>query len=1227
MNSPSDPSLSMVSKMFKHRTLLLSARVCSRLGYMPSAAYLIKKAIAAHPNPGYRLYHRAAAYLRQNGEFDLAATYDIKKRDAARIRKLQSPEQISAYLDAYKQTIVNLGDCGPAQTATSGSKAAQIPQGVPEILALTAAQSGGRGSSRLALSLTVFEGTEVESLRLKTSTGWLQLGGFEKSSTKLSGNICRYEKTVGLEELASQLFHASLSEENQAPRLHCYVQILSSKAKAPKGAVDVESLEEGRIRYCFPMGKAWFTETDRLRPSQQGPITLTPYLNKSGFLSIATGDSLPKPKVKIYNDSLNIAGGCLQIYGRVFAQYASFTGARLVLQGRTTGYRRAVNVSWSARDAYSARLAGKNAYLFSAEYDFSPDLDKVRDDVVDLYLEMDNPYSADIVRARIGKTSRRTQSKTRGGIVQNERITLSIAPYYTYLAEYPSLQLEIFDTGAYELLAKALKKGRKNKRRSPRPVWLIGEMRYKAQDNGLHFFRYMRDHHPEIDAYYVIEPDSPERANLAGYDHVIDFRSKEHVDITLRADVVACAHSASFILPTIDKRLEKITRFSRVFLQHGVIAQKWIAPVYGVNNRSGFFADKFLVSSPREKAFVVHDLGFKPQRVMVTGLPRFDSLFADDVSINKKQLFIMPTWRPWLQDGDTFQDSDYYQSWMGLLAGRELKELKDKHGLELIFCLHPNMRQYNHLFQDAGVKIVTQGEVDVQHLIKESAVLLTDLSSVAMDFAFLHKPVVYYQFDAQRFPPPHADALTELPGPVLNNLSAVIRALDEAFANGGRMLPEYQRRADRFVAYRDTGNCERVFEAIRQPNYRAPWWQQLVESRLAQKAYKRWRKHASYLPIMRRVYHLLRCLPLDKNTIVFESNLARSFGDSPRAIYNELVRQGDTRRKIIVSNKSVRHLDENTRVVKRHSPAFMYYMARSKYWINNQNFPPYLRRRRGGIYIQTWHGTPLKRMLFDQENFFGRDSGYIDRVTQSVAQWGVLISPNPHTTKAMRSSYRFTGPVKEIGYPRNDVLLSEEKHLLADKVRHGLGLPDNKCVVLYAPTFRDDKPTKNGRFAFEWPFDPHEWVNEVGKDVVLLVRTHNLISNRLRIPDELRQNVIDVSNYPDIQELFLISDMLVTDYSSSFFDYAILQRPILFFAYDLENYRDNLRGFYLDYDRDLPGPIVTDNETLFAKVREYADPATRPDNPIAPAFLARFAPYEDGKASQRVIEQLLGGIK
>lgn len=587
----------------------------------------------------------------------------------------------------------------------------------------------------------------------------------------------------------------------------------------------------------------------------------------------------------------------------------------------------------------------------------------------------------------------------------------------------------------------------------------------------------------------------------------------------------------------------------------------------------------------------------------------------------------MPTWRPWLQDNETFQESDYYHHWMGLLTGKALKDLVAKYELELVFCLHPNMRQYSHLFKQPNARVVTQGEVDVQYLIKQSAVLLTDLSSVAMDFAFLHKPVVYYQFDANRFPQPHAEPMTEFPGPVVNNVVSVVQSLDIAFANNGRMTEEYRRRADRFITHRDTRNCERIFEAINQPVYKPSWRERLIEGENVQNAYKKWRKHTSYHPIMRRVYRAMRWLPMDNNVIVFESNLARSFGGNPLAIYNELVRQGDTRKKIIACNKSIRSYDKNTHVIKRHSPAFMYHMARAKFWVSNQNLPFYLRRRKEGVYVQTWHGTPLKRMMFDQDNFYGRDSGYIDRVTQSVAQWSTLVSPNPHTTKAMQSSYRFTGPIKEVGYPRNDILVSDKKNKLATSVRHYLSIAGDKFVVLYAPTFRDDQSTKRGRFSFDWPFDPHQWVKEVGDDVVLLVRTHNLISNKLAIPEELRHNIIDVATYPDIQELFLASDMLVTDYSSSFFDYAILQRPIVFYAYDLENYKDNLRGFYLDYYTELPGPIVTDNESLFEKIKEYANPATRPQQPIDPAFLERFAPHEDGRASARVIDQLLGGLQ
>src|SRR5699024_7541550 len=131
-----------------------------------------------------------------------------------------------------------------------------------------------------------------------------------------------------------------------------------------------------------------------------------------------------------------------------------------------------------------------------------------------------------------------------------------------------------------------------------------------------------------------------------------------------------------------------------------------------------------------------------------------------------------------------------------------------------------------------------------------------------------------------------------------------------------------------------------------------------------------------------------------------------------------------------------------------------------------------------------------------------------------------------------------------------------------------------------------------------------------------------LINTKLEIADSLKAKIIDVSGIPDINELFLASDMLVTDYSSSFFDYSVLERPIIFFAYDLENYRDNLRGFYLDYESDLPGPIATTSEDLFDEI-DKAAAITDSDRKRLRSFAQRYAPNDDGHAAERVIDRLL----
>jgi CDP-glycerol glycerophosphotransferase len=374
---------------------------------------------------------------------------------------------------------------------------------------------------------------------------------------------------------------------------------------------------------------------------------------------------------------------------------------------------------------------------------------------------------------------------------------------------------------------------------------------------------------------------------------------------------------------------------------------------------------------------------------------------------------------------------------------------------------------------------------------------------------------------------------------------------------------------------------------------------------------------------MRRFYRLAKLLPVDRRLVVFEAGMGRQYADSPRYIYEELLRRGNDFTKVWSYTGRLPNADDNTKVVKRHSPAFYWYLARAGYWVSSQNFPYYVTRRPDAVYLQTWHGTPLKRMLHDLPEVFGRDEGYLDRVTTMVKQWSVLLSPSPFATEAMRGAFRYDGEVLELGYPRNDVFYAADRDLIAARIRHRYNIRDDQRVILYAPTFRDDEISRPGSFTFSMPFDLERFHETFGEDTVLLLRMHVHVHSRLTIPEHLRHLVFNVSSYPEIQHLYLASDVLITDYSSVFFDYATLRRPILFYAYDLEHYRDVLRGFYLDYDRDLPGAIVTTEDDLLHALQNL-DEVDAPFQVERDKFLDRFASWDDGKAAARVVDRIFG---
>jgi CDP-glycerol glycerophosphotransferase len=272
----------------------------------------------------------------------------------------------------------------------------------------------------------------------------------------------------------------------------------------------------------------------------------------------------------------------------------------------------------------------------------------------------------------------------------------------------------------------------------------------------------------------------------------------------------------------------------------------------------------------------------------------------------------------------------------------------------------------------------------------------------------------------------------------------------------------------------------------------------------------------------------------------------------------------------------------------------------------------------GTVYLQTWHGTPLKRIHWD---VLWAPEGRLERLQRDVDRWDLLVSPNRTSTPLLRQAFRFEGEVLETGYPRNDILSSPDREAVRARVREQLGIPDGTRAVLYAPTWRDDFVFSGGAAPLELALEAERALDELGEDHVLLLRLHYMLTGRLAPIDH--PGVRDVSAHPDVSELYLAADVLVTDYSSVMFDFAVTGKPQLFFTYDLAAYRDNLRGFYFDFGPVAPGPLLETTDELIAALRgldqvnvDYADRYA--------AFQERFAHLEDGHATERVIERVLG---
>ena len=380
---------------------------------------------------------------------------------------------------------------------------------------------------------------------------------------------------------------------------------------------------------------------------------------------------------------------------------------------------------------------------------------------------------------------------------------------------------------------------------------------------------------------------------------------------------------------------------------------------------------------------------------------------------------------------------------------------------------------------------------------------------------------------------------------------------------------------------------------------------------------------------------IFRKMSVRKDFILLESFLGRSYGDSPRYIYEYMLKlrsEGrlgtetsipDNARFVWMIDNKAAKIPGKHKEIKLNSLRYFYYAARCSVWITNMRQPSWYVKREGMKLLECWHGTPLKRLVFDMEDVHSVSPKYKMTVYNQSRMWDYLISDNRFSTECFMSCFLFPEErILELGYPRNDLLYGDDREERARAIKEKLGIPLDKKVVLYAPTWRDDDYYGPAQYKFDLPLDL-EMMKSLRDEYYFVLRTHYFIADHLNIPKEDADFVSDQSRYNDIGELYLISDILITDYSSVFFDFANLRRPILFFVYDFEKYAGVLRGFYFDMTTGCPGPLLKTNEEILNALKnidkveaEYADKYKE--------FCDRFCYLDDGHASERIVKKVFG---
>jgi len=387
------------------------------------------------------------------------------------------------------------------------------------------------------------------------------------------------------------------------------------------------------------------------------------------------------------------------------------------------------------------------------------------------------------------------------------------------------------DIAAAEPLARGVRE------RHPEGVWLFTERGHDARDNAFALFSYVRTHHPEIPAYFLLDQraTNEDRARVAALGPIVEYGSPAHLAYFLAARVVLSTHNRSLALPARPEHLRKVLgerydRVAYVFLGHGITYSDLALPLGKHNPKAAF--DLFICGARPEFETVSTTYGYNPGEVVYTGLPRFDK-FHDAPPPHPRRIALMPTWRKgivqpsWVRrlivKDITFLKSRYYTTYMHLLNSPVLADVLERHDAELVVLLHPEVQRYAHFFTTMRpdlIRILDNSAASPGDLLLNAQGLVTDYSSVFMDFAYQGKPTIAYQFDQEQFRGKHYEASKAFIweydgfGATATQEDQLISSIDRMLGNDFAMSSPYRERAEAFFEIRDAENSKRVLEEV-----------------------------------------------------------------------------------------------------------------------------------------------------------------------------------------------------------------------------------------------------------------------------------------------------------------------------------------------------------------------------------------------------------------------------